>query len=1087
MAIQESVANPEFIATQNFIVNKRIEDMKNVIYVFVSTFLKGPAKVYVGQTKNSIITRWQQHIKNAAEFETEEHHYPRPAQSRYSLPYQLYKDMQKLAWNNFIIYPLEIIAEHLWQAESAIREQNWCNVFIQHGYMLYNNKAPHAATNIAGQPRIFHSHDWHRRSQVLCQHLHAGSHIPHIAQLSIQSLIGIRGFLSAHSVPELGPPFLEGDPLKLVQLLDDAITAKQVTNQFIAHPAEEILIIPKMVNMFMDKANLQSIFDGCMSYLPPNFPFHIKVLFKYSSTLGNLLCNYKDIALSSTPQAITDILNAPCSCSQLPAEFGNPDFQGCVFTPDWKVVCHPNLEQLCSFGTKHRPLHNRHPLNAQVATPLIMAVMHASLDRFTTQWGPKFGKDALAPWQEAIERTIEQEVQAIPASFSFTQLVNAQPGTAIIPWSPSYKHIISQLQDRFYITYQDKSSQNFVFICKKLAVRLIREDLSANAVYEPVPLIDHSHDATVVHLMHEFERQLRGLGFTGHVPFPVGLRREHGQQFGTPAIAHYAGIGKMHKKPAQLRYLACSVQVFTSPLAMMLTNALWAANQLLDTVWHNTWLPLHLPPNLAAHTEKSWILQRSEDLTRIIHQFNDACMSRADYTRMQGMATYDFERLYTNLPLDTIVTAVTYVLEKVFSVAKETIEEGEYVVLKVFFAVHRRAQHEWTKQSWDFDVKRVLRNDSPGKSILLTHGLFADLVELLVRNTFITFGGSIYQQLTGIPMGTNPAVFIANFALYYFELKFVENVVDRTNKAFATNEGLTAFNYAGDKPFDPAYITSISDIIMNYDWGYITKKAEEYIQVAFEAGLPPADYSPAQYPDYPPLTPMTPGYNDDIVILERFFMVHIILSFQSMGRFVDDMFTIANTVFPQLMYTNQHFGPLAGIYPPELQLNAARSGLGIDTGISMLDLSIHLSSHYTNAKLVTKLFDKRQAPEFQAYPIIRFPHITSLLSRHCVYNVIKGRFHSWKDIITDKSSFTESLASLLFDLSRKGYLFPRMHNKLTLCLRNNPGLFNTSPSHLLLLIYRHLHTLGTQTSNDIVKTWSTRYITSIEDRLNYRR
>lgn len=206
-----------------------------------------------------------------------------------------------------------------------------------------------------------------------------------------------------------------------------------------------------------------------------------------------------------------------------------------------------------------------------------------------------------------------------------------------------------------------------------------------------------------------------------------------------------------------------------------------------------------------------------------------------------------------------------------------------------------------------------------------------------------------------------------------------------------------------------------------------------------------------------------------------------------MGRFVDDLCTIANTVFPSLMYNNQHFGPLTGIYPPELRLHAARHGLGTDIGVSMLDLSIHLSPHHSYAHLSTSLFDKRRAAEFQTFPIIRFPHITSLLSRSCVYNVIKGRFHAMMSSITNRTSFVEELAKILLELYGKGYLFPRMHNNLALCLKNHPGLYNTSPHRLHFLIYKHLSTLGTQANNMMVTNWSEHYINRMAQHLNLRR
>jgi hypothetical protein len=43
------------------------------------------------------------------------------------------------------------------------------------------------------------------------------------------------------------------------------------------------------------------------------------------------------------------------------------------------------------------------------------------------------------------------------------------------------------------------------------------------------------------------------------------------------------------------------------------------------------------------------------------------------------------------------------------------------------------------------------------------------MLRLLVENSYVQFAGRVYQQAKGIPMGINPAVFLAKFYLLYFE------------------------------------------------------------------------------------------------------------------------------------------------------------------------------------------------------------------------------------------------------------------------------------------------------------------------------
>jgi hypothetical protein len=48
-----------------------------------------------------------------------------------------------------------------------------------------------------------------------------------------------------------------------------------------------------------------------------------------------------------------------------------------------------------------------------------------------------------------------------------------------------------------------------------------------------------------------------------------------------------------------------------------------------------------------------------------------------------------------------------------------------------------------------------------------------NMVQLLVSHAYVTFGEAVYHQTKGIPMGINPAVFMANYYLFYYEYLFI--------------------------------------------------------------------------------------------------------------------------------------------------------------------------------------------------------------------------------------------------------------------------------------------------------------------------
>ena len=50
------------------------------------------------------------------------------------------------------------------------------------------------------------------------------------------------------------------------------------------------------------------------------------------------------------------------------------------------------------------------------------------------------------------------------------------------------------------------------------------------------------------------------------------------------------------------------------------------------------------------------------------------------------------------------------------------------------------------------------------------------MVEFLIDNIYVEFGGPVYQQTVGIPMGTNCAPFMADLFLYSHEADVIQHL-----------------------------------------------------------------------------------------------------------------------------------------------------------------------------------------------------------------------------------------------------------------------------------------------------------------------
>ena len=65
------------------------------------------------------------------------------------------------------------------------------------------------------------------------------------------------------------------------------------------------------------------------------------------------------------------------------------------------------------------------------------------------------------------------------------------------------------------------------------------------------------------------------------------------------------------------------------------------------------------------------------------------------------------------------------------------------------------------------------------------------MLEYLIDNIFVEFGGRVFQQTIGIPMGTNCAPLLADLFLYSYEAEFVQFLLKAGKKQLAQQFNFT--------------------------------------------------------------------------------------------------------------------------------------------------------------------------------------------------------------------------------------------------------------------------------------------------------
>lgn len=268
---------------------------------------------------------------------------------------------------------------------------------------------------------------------------------------------------------------------------------------------------------------------------------------------------------------------------------------------------------------------------------------------------------------------------------------------------------------------------------------------------------------------------------------------------------------------------------------------------------------------------------------------------------------------------------------------------------------------------WLSEIPAEVTGTDSGKGryrIFTAENYKADL-RLLLFNSFITFGDTVFRQLLGIPMGTNAAPFIANYYLLAYELQFCLRLQKASMKRLPVPGATAQRQHIKRHLHEPNLV----------NWA--------------RRDITGGDIARA-----------------------------LLAEFRLTKQFLDDLLSINNRILDKMLYTSQTYLGFPGIYPDALNLTTAGEG---QTQVPYMDILFVREEHGDKVNLVTLLYDKRRRPDLAALGLIKFPSISSALSRQCKGNILTSQFHRYVGIITDRHNLLYELAQRMMELHLKGY------------------------------------------------------------------
>ena len=118
------------------------------------------------------------------------------------------------------------------------------------------------------------------------------------------------------------------------------------------------------------------------------------------------------------------------------------------------------------------------------------------------------------------------------------------------------------------------------------------------------------------------------------------------------------------------------------------------------------------------------------------------------------MSTFDFSTLYTKIPHQKLIEVMNDITDFCF-------QGGSHELIS--FSLSSKSYARWVPNNSKAEIK-------------FSKPMVKEALEYLMNNCFFTFGNKIFRQVIGIPMGSDPAPFMANLFLYHYESLWIKNL-----------------------------------------------------------------------------------------------------------------------------------------------------------------------------------------------------------------------------------------------------------------------------------------------------------------------
>ena len=433
----------------------------------------------------------------------------------------------------------------------------------------------------------------------------------------------------------------------------------------------------------------------------------------------------------------------PCDCSDSPYKDVH---HGHVITGDLSLIRNERLKNLIGKGCNYREDVN---INWKKAEKEVYSALSNVIEKMSS-------KDNVAvtmfdEFKANVKEKVKNEICLLKRRNTKTNFVPVLKDKGAVAE-------LERLHNAYVFTNVDKASKNVGIICKRFYLKSIYDELyhvdPDNQVYE---LCDEDPEE-LVRQHHEFSKS-------------IGMTETDLEDFNDLPYVYFTP--KFHKNPVKFRSIVASRSCSTKPLANAISKAL-AKIRMERKYWCDT-LERYDGIN------RYWIIDSSKPILDCIDELNATRTART-------VTTYDFSNLYTSLPHDEIFNSLSEIIREVFKARRKKNKPCNLAVYR-----SHKPDEIWSSTNW-------VKKPRAGTFYFIEENLISS-IRYQLDNTLFTFGGQVFKQKIGIPMGIDDGPEFANGHLHQLEYKYCNNL-KKTNiyrarklgKSFRFIDDITSFN-----------------------------------------------------------------------------------------------------------------------------------------------------------------------------------------------------------------------------------------------------------------------------------------------------